>query len=331
MSSKHTVTRIDLEAPGSIAAREAEKSIFGHYDLNYHEHYIHLEEPDLRLRVLEVGSGQPLIIVPGGAGDAWTFAPLMAELDGWRMIAINRPGGGLSDGIDNRQVDLKRLASDTIRTVADYFEMDIFPIICNSMGGLWSAWFTLEHPDRVSLMVQMGCPALALGTSAPGFMRLLGVPGVNRFIAPMIQPDNVQSALDGLKTQGSYQRDIDRLPVEFAEAAYHFWQLPTYLDQWKTLIAAVTTITGANPKYALTAGQLAQIQQPMQIIWGENDVFGDLAVAHEMERVIPNARLHEMDTGHLPFIDQPEETGRVISQFLAQETAVSEAEPAITG
>jgi len=36
---------------------------------------------------------------------------------------------------------------------------------------------------------------------------------------------------------------------------------------------------------------------------------------------MPNSRLHEMDTGHLPFLDQPEETGRVIRDFLAQETA----------
>jgi pimeloyl-ACP methyl ester carboxylesterase len=113
-----------------------------------------------------------------------------------------------------------------------------------------------------------------------------------------------------------------------AEAAYHFWQLPTYLDTWKTLISAVTTITGARPKYQLGADQLERIKQPVQIIWGENDVFGDLNVAREMARVMPNSRLHEMDTGHLPFLDQPEETGRVIRDFLAQETAEPEPEMA---
>jgi hypothetical protein len=39
---------------------------------------------------------------------------------------------------------------------------------------------------------------------------------------------------------------------------------------------------------------------------------------------MPEATLHEMATGHLPFLDQPEETGRLIRQFLAQETPATE-------
>jgi pimeloyl-ACP methyl ester carboxylesterase len=146
---------------------------------------------------------------------------------------------------------------------------------------------------------------------------LIGVPGINRYLAPLMQPDDVDTALDGLKTQGSSQEDIDWMPGEMAEAAYHLWQLPTYLDQWKTLIASVATISGANPRYALTAEQLSQIQQPVQIIWGENDVFGGLDTAREMAKAMPQARLHEMSTGHLPFIDRPQETGSVIRDFLS--------------
>ena len=318
MGNNPRITRIDLQAADSQAALKAEKNLFDYYELEYQEHLINLEAPDIRLRVLEIGSGKPLIMVPGGAGDAWTYAPLMAELEGYRMIAINRPGSGLSDGVDNRQIDLRRLAVDTIQATADAFGLDSVPIICNSMGGLWGAWFTLEHPERVSNMVQMGCPALALGTSAPPFMRLMGVPGINRFLAPLIQPNDVDTALEGLKTQGSSQDDIDRLPKELAEAAYHLWALPTYLTQWKTLLSTVTSITGANPQYALTAEQLSEIRQPVQIIWGENDVFGNLDVAREMEEVMPNAKLHEMKTGHIPFLDQPEETGQVIRSFLSQ-------------
>ena len=319
MSSDLNITRIDHDAPGSKAAREAEKNLFAYYGLDYKEHFVNMKEPNLRLRVLEVGSGRPLLMVPGGSGDAWPMASLMSELKGWRMIAINRPGSGLSDAVDHRQVDLRRLASNTVRTVVDAFELESVPVVCNSMGGLWSSWFTLEHPERVSRMVQMGCPALALGTSAPAFMRLVGVPGINRFVAPLMQPKDVDTALDMMTTQGSYQRDIDNLPKEMAAAAYHFWQLPTYLDNWKTLISAVTTITGASSKYALRADQLERIDQPTQIIWGKNDVFGDLDVAREMTNTMPDARLYEMDTGHLPFMDQPQETGRVIREFLAQE------------
>ena len=316
MNDNPTITRIDQNNPISIAALEAEQRLFAHYGLDYQSHYVEINEPNLRLRVLEVGQGPAVLMVPGGAGDAFIFAALMAQLNGWRLIALNRPGSGLSDGIDLRQVDLRRLAENTLRTVADAFNLDRAPIICNSMGGLWSFWYALAYPDRVSAMVQMGCPALILNTSAPFFMRLLGVPGVNRFIAPQMQPKSIDTTLGGLRFQGSSQENIDQMPRAAANAAYHMYQLPTYLETWKSLVASVATVTGANPRYQLRAEELERVQQPLQFIWGENDVFGDLDVARQATRIIPNALLYETNTGHLPFMDQPEECGVVIRKFL---------------
>ncbi len=318
MTHNQTITRIDHEAPESIAALKAEEQLFAHYDLDYKVRFIEMRGPNLGLRVLEVGSGKPLLMVPGGAGDAWPLAALMAELKGWRIIAINRPGGGLSDGIDHRQVDLQQLAVNTVSTVMDAFDLTQAPIICNSMGGLWSTWFALEYPERVQLMVQMGCPALILNTSAPFFMRLLGVPLVNGFIAPMLQPKESENALEFLSTQGSSQEAIDRLPREAAEAAYRFYNLPTYLDTWKTLISTVTTIGGGRDHFQLSAGQLRRVTPEVLFLWGDTDPFGDLQVARLAANLIPNASLHEMQTGHLPFLDEPAETGRLIRQFLRE-------------
>lgn len=316
MNNNPTITRIDHDDPQSLAALDAEKHLFAHYGLDYQVHFVEMNDPNLRVRVLEVGTGQPLLMVPGGAGGAWIFAALMAELKGWRMIALNRPGGGLSDGVDHRQVDVRHLAVNTLRSVADAFGLDRVPIICNSMGGLWSFWFALAHPERVSQMVQLGCPALILDTSAPFFMRLLGVPGVNRLIAPVMQPKSSDKALDGLRTQGSSQEDIDHMAEVLAEAAYRFFNLPTYLETWKTLIAAVATLTGGNAKYQLRAEQLQRVQQPVKFLWGENDPFGDLDVARQAAHSIPNARLIEMQTGHLPFMERPQECVPVIDEFL---------------
>jgi len=310
------ITRIDHSAPRSQAALEAEQRLFAHYGLDYKIHFVEMDEPDLCLRVLEVGEGRPLLMVPGGSGEAQFFAALMAELTGWRIIAINRPGGGMSDGIDHRKVDVRQLAVNTIQTVADAFGLDRVPIVCNSMGGLWSMWYALEHPERVQSMVQMGCPALILHTSAPFFMRLLGIPGINRLIASNMQPKNVDNALAGLRFQGSSQEDIDRMPKVSAEAFYHFFNLPTYLETWKMLIAAVVSLTGANPKYQLRAEQLQQIRCPVQFIWGDKDPFGGLEVAREAVRIMPNATLHEMQAGHLPFLDKPQENGRIVQTFL---------------
>jgi pimeloyl-ACP methyl ester carboxylesterase len=312
------ITRIDPNGPKSIAAVEAEKKLFAHYGLAYTVHDVTLKDPLLRVRVLEAGSGEPVLMVPGGSGDACFFAPLIAELKGWRFIAVDRPGDGMSDGVDHRQVDLTQFAVHVLSSVMDAFGLKSAPVICNSMGGHWAFRLALAHPERVAKMAQMGCPALLLSTSAPFFMRLLGVPGINRLIAPNMQPKSIDKALEGLRFQGSRQEDIDAMPRVTAEAAYHFFNLPTYLDTWITIISAVATLTGANPKYQLRADQLQRVQQPTLFVWGDNDPFGGLNVARKAVGLMPNARLHEMKCGHLPFLDDPAESGRVIREFLSK-------------
>lgn len=314
------ITRIDLEEERSQAALAAEQRLFAHYNLNYKVHFVELEEPNLRVRVLEVGEGPPLMLVPGGSGDAGLGAGLMAALKGWRFIAINRPGGGLSDSIDNRQIDQRRLATDTLNTVADAFGLQGVPVLGGSMGGSWAFWYALDKPKRVSKMIQLGCPGLILNTSTPFFMRLLGVPGINRLIVKNLQPNSPEQALDGLRFQGSSKEDIKRMPNVLGEAAYHYFQLPTYLDTWTTLISAITTLSGANPKYQLGADELQNVQQPVLFLWGENDPFGDLDVAHQVAQAVPGAELQVMKTGHLPLFDQPDECGRLIGEFLSRGT-----------
>ena len=319
MNNIPTTTRIDHNDPRSRAALDAEQRLFAHYGLAYKVHFVDLQDPNMCVRVLEVGEGSPLLMVPGGSGEAVFYAALAAELKGWRMIIVNRPGGGLSDGIDHRQVNVRQFAVKTLLTVMDAFDLQRVPVVCNSMGGLWGLWLTLDAPERVSRMVQMGCPALTLDTSAPFFMRLLSVPGVKRLIAPNLRPREIDNALHGLMIQGSRQEDIATMPKMAAEVAYHFFNLPTYLETWTTLISAVTTVAGAKPHYRMRADELQRVQQPVQFVWGDNDPFGNLDVARRVKLLMPDAELYEMRAGHLPFLDKPEECGRVIQDFLSKE------------
>ena len=48
--------------------RRAERALWEHYGLAPTERFIDLESPRVRLRVLEVGSGEPVLFVPGTAG-----------------------------------------------------------------------------------------------------------------------------------------------------------------------------------------------------------------------------------------------------------------------
>jgi pimeloyl-ACP methyl ester carboxylesterase len=223
----------------------------------------------------------------------------------------------MSDGVDHRQLDLRHLAVCTLSAVLDAFALPRVPLIANSMGGLWSFWLALDQPKRVSALVQLGCPALLLNTSLPFFMRLLSVPLLQRLLVANLQPNRQETALDGLKFQGSSPAAIAAMPDVLGDAAYHFFQLPTFRDTWLTLISAVVTLRGAKRAYQLASDQLQQVQQPVCFLWGDHDPFGKLDVARQAVGIVPTASLHEMHTGHLPFLDDPSACGRHIRRFLA--------------
>jgi hypothetical protein len=90
------------------AAREAERRLWKLYDLAVSERMIEVPEVGLRVRMLECGtpSAQPLVFVQGGLGEAFGWASLLAKLTDFRCVALDRPGGGFSDGVDFREVDM---------------------------------------------------------------------------------------------------------------------------------------------------------------------------------------------------------------------------------
>lgn len=311
---------LDRTDPQVVAAQEAEQRLFDHYGLDVETHFVELEAPNIRVRALESGSGPALLLVPGGVGDGWIWAPLMAKLRDWRLIVVNRPGGGLSDGIDHQAVNVRRLAVHTLSSVLDHFDLGRIPVIANSMGGLWSFWLALDRPERVAAMVQLGCPALILDTSAPLPMRLLSVPGLNRLLVnTMIQTDQ-DKARDMPAFLGHPPEVGANWSEAEAECSYQFPRLPTYKTAWLSLMEVMLGLRGSKPAYRLPADELRRVDAPVLFIWGDSDPFGSLDAAQRAEDVVPNARLHTMAGGHLPWWDDADKCAHLIEEYLADVT-----------
>jgi hypothetical protein len=81
---------LDPHDPPVVAARKAEIDLFAYYGLEAKDHYIAVPGHALKIRISEMGSGDPVLIVPGNTGDVFPLAALLAEIKGRR---INRPAG----------------------------------------------------------------------------------------------------------------------------------------------------------------------------------------------------------------------------------------------
>ncbi|MDX1746515.1 MAG: alpha/beta hydrolase, partial [Halobacteriales archaeon] len=259
------------------SARAAEQKAYSCYGLDHREHFVEIAELESRIRVVETGDGPPLVLICGGEGMGLPWLPLLPELDGFTLLVMDRPGGGLSDGVDYHARPVATLATCSTLGLFDHFGLDAAPILGNSMGGLWTLRFAQEHPDRVASIGLLGCPALYPGTSAPLPMRIGSISWLSEFIVEtVIQPDSPENFRDGLSSFGHPKETIDSLPDELIEAAYRIVNLPTFKPSWVGLLQRVLRLRGAHPDAAFDDDDLRAIEPPVSLLWGTEDPFGSV-------------------------------------------------------
>ena len=297
-------------------ARSAERRLYSRYGLCVKEHEVPVPGLGLRVRVCEVGQGEPVLMVPGNTGDSFPFVPLMAQLQGKRMLAVNRPGGGLSEGFDHHSVPFRRLATETLAAVLDYFGLESVPVISHSMGSHWSLWFAMDCPARVQRLALLGVPGNVMGCCPPLPLRLASVPGAGRFLFRFITPRSPCHALRGLSFMGHPQKTLAALPPEMQDCYYAFQLLPNYRAASLSLMEVTNTLRGSVPGIRITEQALSRVAQPVLLVWGQNDPFGSVEEGEKIARALPCAEWMLIENGgHLPWLDAPQHGGEAILHF----------------
>ena len=317
---KHQALTLENNDPRVQAALKAEKNLYTFYGLEPKTHILPLAQyGNIRIRICEFGSGRPVLVVPGNTGDVFPFVPLLAELQGLRILAVNRPGGGLSEGINHLQVDFRKLAFDTLTAVLDFFKLEKAPLIAHSIGGHWSLWMAMEKPERVSSLALLGMPGNIVSTSPPFALRLLSIPGLNRLLYNLILSGSPDKSFKSLSFMGHSAETCARLPQALADCYYSFPRLPHYKTASLSLIQKVNCLSGSRAEVLITAEELKQLLQPALFLWGEHDPFGSQETGRQIAAFLPQADFHALqNAGHLPWLDHPAECGRLIREFLAK-------------
>lgn len=306
----------------TTAARNAESELWQRYGLTVVERLVDIEKPRLRVRMLECGdpTGEPLIFVQGGLGEALGWAALMARLTEFRCITLDRPGGGLSDGVDFLQVDVRKLAVEVLQAILGAAGLRQAAFVANSMGGWWTFQLAMAAPERVSRMVMLGCPAVILNTSAPLSMRLMSLPVLGRALVKLMSPASPTKARDLPRVLGHPAEVGQRWSQVDAEAWYRFGNLPNVQRSWTTLLRRFLTLTGSSRETRITEDELRGVMQPTLYIWGKNDPFGSLDAGRTATDIMPSARFEVVGIGHLPWWDDAEKCARLVREFVASST-----------
>lgn len=247
-----------------------------------------------------LGSGPPLVLIPGVATDAvsWIFQrePLSAH---YRLVLLDNRGVGRSP-VPPGPYSTRQMARDIVELL-DRLELEKVHVLGHSMGGAIAQHLALEHPSRVDRLV-LACTfarsrarAQAVLECWAGLVRQGVDAGLfGRCLFPWLYSEQ---AFDGGFLEGAIAALRDH---------------PYPLDP-VGLEAQVAACAGHD-----TTGVLASIACPTLVLAAEADLVVPHRAAEELARGIPSARLEVLPgAGHSCMLEAPALFNRAVLEFLA--------------
>ena len=266
-------------------------------------------------QVLELGRGEPLLYVHGGLAGAFELVPILAALaENHRVLAVDRPGHGLADPFDYRGVDLLDHARTFLDGVLDALELSAVNLLASSIGGLWSAAFAIDEPGRVSRLVLVGAPAGLRRGQPPLQLRLLGLPVIGQRLGRRVFSNATRNGSRKFWGQVlvEHAERVDELLLD-VDVANERRNVESMLG----LMHCIVDARGLRPGLILGERWRA-LTTPTLLIWGEQDAFGSPKDGEALVAKNPNLRLVRIaESGHLPWLDDPERVVAEIERFLA--------------
>ncbi|MEV6113906.1 alpha/beta hydrolase [Streptomyces sp. NPDC052109] len=246
--------------------------------------------------VAEYGSGQPFLLLHGGAGPASVtgFAEKFAAAHQVRVLAPTHPG---FDGTERPEaLDSVAGLAALYQALLDQLDLSDVTVIGNSIGGWITAEIALLKSPRVSGIVLID----AVGIEVPGH------PVAEFFSLTMDQ-------VFALSFHNPEPFRID--PATLPPAA----QAVAAGNR-----AAIAAYAGTAMTDPTLAGRLGTLEVPALVLWGDSDRIVDVAYGRAYAAAIPLARFQLLtDTGHAPQLETPDQVLHAIRDSAATHFSAS--------
>src|SRR5215217_1755554 len=252
-----------------------------------------LELLDRRINVLDTGppaspaptGGPPVLFLHGWASNWQIFLlNIAAVMETHRCLAIDLPGFGASE-MPSEPISIQGYAK-TVDAMCDALGVECVSVVGNSMGGFIGAELALSYGTRVDRLVLVS--AAGLSTEHVVRRRRLRRAGMQWVI-----------------------RYPEKLSVPLAQELVLSFGKPGFVPALKALL-----------EYSYRE-RLPQIETPVLIVWGRNDLLVPVGDAlHYQSLIGDNARVVVFeDTGHAPMLERPSRFNELLRGFLAGEAA----------
>jgi pimeloyl-ACP methyl ester carboxylesterase len=255
------------------------------------ESFLELRDGRFKIRLLDAGEGDPVLFLHGAGGLFWD--PLLdAIATGHRVVAPEHPGAGDSQGLEHVE-DLWDLVL-YYNELLDHLELPRVSILGHSFGGMVAAEIAANNPDRVDKLALIA--PIGLWLDDHPVLDISGVPPERIPELVLADPQGPVAALMPAPDP-SNPESLFKAAMTMASILQFIWPLPD---------------KGLSKR-------LYRVKAPTLLVWGAQDKLVPPAYGDAFAAAIAGARLEVIDgAGHLPNLEQPEPTIRVLTEFLAR-------------
>jgi pimeloyl-ACP methyl ester carboxylesterase len=301
--------------------RDAEADLFQSVGAEVDESFLPLATTGARVRVLAHGSGPPLVLLHGVSLSAAAWAPLFTALPGWRTLAVDLPGHGLSDPDSYRTGQVRPRACQLIDDIFDALGLDEAPVVGHSLGGMFALWYAAAGTTRISRLVAIGEPAVALpGVRVRMPLSLLTVRGAGLAVLRAPSPRPVYRRL---LAQGLGRAEVAAAPDSLIDALRLAARRPGNASTVSSLMHAIDRFRQPRPESVLATSELRAIAVPTMFIWGAGAPYLTADRARPSIDEIPSATLCEVPGGHGPWLVDTRRSAELIQTHLTNHGAAA--------
>jgi len=269
----------------------------------------------LRVRLLSSGSGPPLVLLHGVSLSAAAWAPMFNALSGCRLLAVDLPGHGLSDPAGYRRGHVRQHARELIDDIFDALGLDAAPVVGHSLGGMLALWYAAAGAERISRLVAIGEPAVALpGVRVRMPLSLLTVRGLG---VAVLRSPTPRAFYRRLLAQGLGSGEVAAAPDSLIDALRLSARRPENARTVTSLMHAIDHFRRPRAESVLTTRELRAIAIPTMFIWGADAPYLSAERARPSIEQIPTATLHEVPGGHGPWLVDTERSAELIKTHLS--------------
>ncbi len=274
-----------------------------HRLVDAHRHDVEID--DLRLHYVDLGAGNPVVMIHGIADSTYSWHENAAALvdAGFRVILVDQPGFGRSAIPAAGWIYSVENQAEAVLRVVDRLGIDHFSLVGHSLGGGESLYLAWKHPDRLDRVVVLS-PA-SRRTSCPfgrGTDLVAWVVGTRSFVARALR--------------SAYARS-DRVSEDMIDEYAGLLDRPGRMGNG---VLGGVCAGYFSPSFEQMTSSYSELKPALLIVWGDRDTWHPLEFGTTLRAAVPGARLEVVpEAGHNVHQERPDLVNPLLIGFLRSE------------